>query len=243
MFCHFVNADLAAVGDTGTNETEYEVEEVGTSCDIASEKEVCSSGINMEQGLGAFATVIENSDQNKASTQCTECKNWEVKYKDLKMLYVKLTIHSSEKDLKYEDLLKTKTRTIYSDIDDVATSNGDIFSPNEIKSLQGIPQDKKKDSTFILKCLEYAYKSDQSVLQKKTLKGKSEVIHFSETGNVEHIVAGKDPLTPEKVARIKELFIERLSNCEIDAFAYGERIKDSNLNKLIASGVKNISKK
>lgn len=53
---------------------------------------------------------------------------------------------------------------------------------------------------------------------------------MSEEGNVERIVQCKDPLTPKKVERIRDLFIERISKCQLNPVAYGERIKDTYLN-------------
>lgn len=185
------------------------------------------------------------SDSRNASKprECNECKNWAAKYKDLKMLYLKLTIRHAEVDLKFQDLTNTKTNTNQLVPDNAASSNDDVFTTREINYLQFMPLEKKADSTFVLRCLEYAYKDNMSVLNAKTLKGKSEVLQISEEGNVEHIVQCKDPLTPKKVERIRDLFIERISKCQLNPVAYGERIKDTYLNKLIASSIRNIVKK
>lgn len=54
---------------------------------------------------------------------------------------------------------------------------------------------------------------------------------------------GKDPLCPEKIKRIRELFIEQINKCKLKPAANETRIKDTYMNKLIASGITNIGKK
>lgn len=55
--------------------------------------------------------------------------------------------------------------------------------------------------------------------------------------------SAKDPLTPEKVRRIKALFAGRISKCTIDSAHYTERMKDTYVNKLLAAGIKNLAQK
>lgn len=145
-------------------------------------------------------------------------------------------------DHKYNDLLRTKTRQNLPDPVDTMASTSDVFTPNEVKYLEAMPLTKAGDSTFILKCLEFAYKREPSVLRFKTLKGVPESVQYNDDGTMEQ-VAKKDPLTPIKVERIQELFISRLSKCKIDSVEYGERIKESKVNKLFATGIINVSKK
>lgn len=200
-------------------------------------------------------TQVEGQEHN-SKTECTGCvqkaierDEWEVKYKQevekrkaLKKVYVNQTIRFSELDSKYNDLLKTATRTYHqSGLDDVAASS-DIFTPNEVRYLQCMLLDQKQDCSFVLHCLKYAYKVDPTVLVSRTLKGTPEWTEITNTGERVHHGA-KDPVTPKKAERIKGLFIERISKCEIDSADYSERIKDSYVNKLIAAGIRNISKK
>lgn len=187
--------------------------------------------------------LVLNSDSQNAREKCAECKKWEKKYHHLKMLYLKLANHHAEVDLKYHDLLKTKTSTVPLPSDGTVSSSDDVFSAREVNYLRCMPLEKKNDSTFVLHCLTYAYKDNVAVLKKKTLKGKSEVQQISENGCVEHVVPAKDPLTPKKVEQIRDLFIERISKCQLDPVSYGERIKDTYLNKIIASSIRNIVKK
>lgn len=171
------------------------------------------------------------------SDELTQC---EIKYKELQKRYAKLTIYCSEVNLKYEDLLKTGKRTGQPGIEKEATFSDDIFSAIELKVLRGVPLEKGKDSTFILQCLKFAYCSDLSVLRNKTIYGKPSSLEVSEEGMVE--VPGKDPLTPKKIERIRQLFVERLSACKISALEYGVRVKDRRMNQLLNTGIKNIKK-
>lgn len=88
-----------------------------------------------------------------------------------------------------------------------------------------MPFDKPADSSFILKCLEFVYKDDPTVLRNKTLKGLPESVTYNDDGST---------VTQPK---------KELSKCQIDSVSFGERIKDANVNKLFATGILNIAKK
>lgn len=214
---------------------------------------------------GASVVVEKQDDQDKnflgndpintvgdgTKIACSECEEnrkerneWEEKYKELKKMYVKLAVHHSELDLKHKDLEKTASGKIKENNTDANASpaDGDIFTPNELKFLQCMPLDKKKDSTFVLQCLQFGYKNEWPVMVNKSLKGTKDWIEITEDGDEVHHPA-KQPLSPHNVNRIKEVFIERLSKCQINTVEYGERVKETYINKLFASGIKNISKK
>lgn len=150
--------------------------------------------------------------------------------------------------MKHEELVLVSTGTVRPNTEaeesnvvspTLSMSDG-IFTENEIKCLQCLPLDKKKDSTFILNCIQYAYKHNVACLTKKTLKGTRARYEVKE-GDLVTVKPGKDPLTPEKVARIKELFIDRVTKSKCMAGEYGERVKQTNINQLIANAVKNVS--
>lgn len=148
----------------------------------------------------------------------------------------------------------TDCRTVHGDASDGGTSSKDneatggdekdgdnIFTDAQIKFLQFMPLDKKSDCTFILQCLKYAYGSDTSVLASRTLKGTSKRTEINSEGIKTHY-EGKAPLSPIKVDRIKRLFMERISKCDIHSAEYVERIKDPYVHKLFAAGIGNLSK-
>lgn len=199
-------------------------------------------GVNVLDNDQDDSFELDINQETNVLPECAPCLEKEKKYKDLMKVYLKLTHRYSELDQKYKDLLQTKTRTNQPEPDGTVSFSNDVFTPNEVKYLQAMPLDKTTDSTFILKCLEFAYKENPSQLRLRTLKGRPESVQYHDDGSIEEQVK-KDPLSPIKVQRIKELFIDRLSKCKIDCVAFGERIKDTNVNKLFATGILNIVKK
>lgn len=203
---------------------------------------------------GACAVVMEgrNTVDTVECSGCfgkvTEIDEWKKRYeqeaekrKQLKKVYMNLAIRFSEIELKYTALLKNATANAYHQSVDEAESSADVFTAKEVKFLQCMPLDKKNDCSFILHCLKFAYK-DPSVLASKTLKGTAAWLEIKSDGEqVQH--EEKAPLTPQKVERVKGLFMERISQCEIHSVEYGERIKDSYVNKMFAAGIRNLSKK
>lgn len=153
---------------------------------------------------------------------------------------MKVIVHSNELALKYEDLKKVVKRTEEPNVQYQVESD-DVFSPIQLRELEGMSLQKTSDSTFILKCLKFAYQNDLSVLRWKTLNGTTPSTLFVDGCHID--VEGKAALTPEKVARIKQLFIERLSKCDINSVEFGERIKETKVNQLFNSSIKNIAKK
>lgn len=145
---------------------------------------------------GAIEVEI-NQNANIQPSQCSNerCVEMEKKYKDLMKLYLKATHRFSELDHKYSELLRMKTRIGPPDTNVAEEPSNDIFSLNELKYLQSIPLSKTADSTFILKCLDFAYKSDPSVLRCKTLKGKAEVTQYDDDGNIKQ-QAKRNPWLP-----------------------------------------------
>lgn len=185
--------------------------------------------------------------------------------------YLKLSVCYTQLMMKHKDLVEVSTGTVRSNtetepLDEVKRKDStqvstdtarlntesevsktlsladDIFSNNEIKCLQCVPLGKNKDSTFILNCVEYAYKDSAASLTNKTLKGTRPRYEVRE-GEAVIVKPGKEPLTPEKVTRIRELFVDRVNKSKCLAGEYGERIKMTNFNQLIANAVKNLSNK
>lgn len=151
--------------------------------------------------------------------------------------------------MKHDELLKNMTsneklvdRNTGEMSDGAESTSDEVFTPNEIRHLLSLPLDKKKDSTFILQCVQYAYKNNVAALANKTLKGTGERIEVKEDGaRVLH--PGKESLTPEKVRRIEQIFIDRVSRSTCMASEFGDRVKQSNINKHIASAIKNVANK
>lgn len=184
------------------------------------------------------------------------------KYHDLKQTHMELCLQHCQLSMKYEAIRRVKTGTEPigteptgteptgtepSASDDVSVPDplpltDNIFTTNEIILLESLPLDKSHDSNFILKCVEYAYKENPSVLVTKTLKGTRERIEIQD-GVVVAVRPAKDSLTPEKVKKIEDVFINRVTKSKCLAGEFAERIKPKNINRLIGSAVSNISNK
>lgn len=212
--------------------------------------QVASVEIEEEEGHRNDSPASESQFKcgSALNSNCTECaqkdiaiNEWERKYSELKKVHAKQSIHFSELYSKHNDLLKT-VMNINKPAAEEAASSTDIFTPNEVKFLQCMDLEKTKDCTFVHHCLKFAYKSDLTVMASKTLWGTASWTGTSKNGEQVHHEA-KDPLTPEKVRRIKALFADRISKCRIDSAEYSERMKDPYVNKLIGAGVKNLSQK
>lgn len=128
-------------------------------------------------------------------------------------------------------------------IDDEVTD--DVFTTKEIEHLRQIPLLMRQDSTFIIQSVRYAYKNNPSILRSRTIRGTREWMGIVENGNDRYFNKhpAKAPLTPEKVNRIKGLFIERVSKCNLDLLAYRDRSKDSNIEMLIRRAILNVRKR
>lgn len=202
---------------------------------------------------GACALVLDEiqvSDQSEKTAKCVGCvekdnqlKDWENKFAALQKTYLTQCHHFSELTIKHKVLLSSLDSSPFSSNDNATSEvTDDIFSETELKILENMPLDKKKDSTFVLHCLEYAYKNNLDSFSGKTLKGVPESVKFDKDGR-EIRVPKKDPFTPEKVARIRQLFVKRLSNSKIDSASFSSRVSEANFNKIFASCVKNIANK
>lgn len=202
----------------------------------------------IEANGGVGETIVLESEALEPKNQTTSCDGrceWRKKYDEIKKSYLKLTVRHCEVSIKHDELLKAATnsdRLIISGESELMSSD-DIFTVNELRCLDSVSLERKKDSNFILQCIQFAYKSNKSELLNRTLKGRHERVEIKDDGSVERIQPAKTPLTPEKVTRIEELFINRVSKSKCVAAEFSERIKQTNINKLIASAIKNVSNK
>lgn len=214
-----------------------------------------SENINEMDGACAVAeAIVVNVKKigDSLSRDCSvckqvqkECNEWRGKYKDMKKMFVELTVSYAELDLKYKHLSKSACGKNGA-LSEASTANenvesADIFTPAELKFLEYMPLDKTADSTFVLQCLKYLYKDDPKSLAEKTLFGTKDSIKFTNDGAEVHH-PGKQAVTPTKARRIKALFVERVVKCGMNSAEFKERIHEPYVHKLIASGIKNMSK-
>lgn len=223
-----------------------DLSKVASSTTVAASTTVASSiTVDDSTVVQAKNCVIENP-----ATGCVGCNQWRLKYADLKMSFLKLSLLHSNQSMKYEELVTTRSSITDSiaversdnTVGETLASTNDVFTENEVKYLNCIPLTKNSDSTFVLHCIRYAYKDNEAILLNRTLKGTLDRIEINDDGS-RTVRPGKGPLTPEKVKRIEKLFIERVSKDKCLASEFGDRIKQANINKLIASAIKNVSNK
>lgn len=140
-------------------------------------------------GKDGGAVVLETDVVNgiNATASCDECNVWRTKYQELKKSHVKLSLRHCELQMKFDDLVKITTSPVQSNTNEVsdALSTDGIFTENEIRCLQSLGLEKKKDSTFFLQCIQYAYKENPTTLQGKTLKGTLERTEIKDDGSFE----------------------------------------------------------
>lgn len=84
-----------------------------------------------------------------------------------------------------------------------------FFSDRQLSSLRGLDFDRKTDSTFLKCALEFVYKDNLSALANKTVTGK--IQNVAEGGILKRLTL-KEPITPQKVEILKEIFNERISS-------------------------------
>lgn len=170
--------------------------------------------------------------------ECTraDCLDIKRKYKALQKNYAKLAIENAEVTLKHKHLSKTIANINENDTecaDDSKITTDGLFLDSELETLNRLSAAKRYDSTFIRSTLEFLYQEDFSILRNKSVHGTIDT-NFSNS---------KKPLTPAKVKRIKELFVDRLCKCRLDPATFEERSKESRINQLLATGIKNIVNK
>lgn len=103
------------------------------------------------------------------------------------------------------------------------------FSEEDLAMLRSIGGDRREDSTFVASSMKCLYKNDLSVLEQKTLTGRST--------RPDRLVY---PVTPKKVEILSNIFNERMNSITHDEIEKTTRNKY--LNKYIKDAITNINK-
>lgn len=104
------------------------------------------------------------------------------------------------------------------------------ISFEEIRKLNSIQPDKSHDSTFITNLLKIPYVNPEE-LQCRTITGRSR------TKGVK-----KQPMTPQKLNIIIDLFTKRINGCGASNEEKVQRLAKSNINRIISHSITNVSK-
>lgn len=99
------------------------------------------------------------------------------------------------------------------------------INEDDLTRLRSLSDDKHKDSTFVLRCLEILYNENLAVLCEKRAKSTNT----------------KQALSPEKRVMIENLFTERLKSINLSAQDHSARIV--RFRTILSSGLSNIKKK
>lgn len=140
-----------------------------------------------------------------------ELEGYRRKISDKNKKYFELTSLNLKKDVIIRQLEIEKKSSIFNEF-------GEVLSETAINDLISIENVAKKDSYFILNVMRDVYRNDIERLQNKTYSGRK-----------------KEPLTPQKVKLIENIFKKRLNNQENCNERFG------NLRKHIKTAIETIN--
>lgn len=155
------------------------------------------------------ASEIEAVEKEIASIE-KECKLLRQKYHD------KL-VENLKKDVEIEQMeLQIQDKSDYADFTE-------HFSDDSMKNIRSLGLTEASDSKFVLAVVRGLYENRLEVLQNKNLSGRSKL-------------ANKEPMTPEKMGIIKDIFSKRTNGSnESDK-------RRQNLRKMVKSAIETINK-
>lgn len=156
----------------------------------------------------------------------------EKKYTALKLEYSNKILINARKDDKIDNLGKQvdfikqhhKQKQLYLEY-------CEIFSADEINSLQNVGDDKRNDSAFVNKIIQFLYKNDTEKLLKTSLTGASKQTNVQ-----------KLQMSPEKKTSIYILVKQRLKSFNLPQNEYMKRSNNGEINRLICNGLLNNGK-
>lgn len=152
------------------------------------------------------ANIVYDSDENACGV--STCKTdidamenevtlLEVEVKEMRLKYHAMLIENLKKDFEIKELkaqLKEQTKYVKFEKN---------FSSNAMETMRSYGDEKAQDSKFILTAVRDLYDGRLEDLQTKNLSGRSKG-------------ATKQPVTPEKMKILKEIFEERITYSKSD---------------------------
>lgn len=98
------------------------------------------------------------------------------------------------------------------------------FADNQLSMLRSIDKSSKGDSNFVLNSLRFSYLDDLAKLQHKSVTGKSK------SGQ-------KEPITPQKLNRLKSMYKERLNGLD----SSDRKKREKQFNRHVQHAITNIN--
>lgn len=111
------------------------------------------------------------------------------------------------------------------------------FNESELLALNSISGEKFKDSTFIRTALKFKYNAEMEKLNHRSVTGKPEFSRMCK--GVVTNYHGKQALTPEKVAAIKQAFNQRVTKTAINLEDFKTRASEVYFNKYLSASITN----
>lgn len=144
-----------------------------------------------------LASLIEKDAQvEKAITTCLRICN--KKDEEIDMLENRIGCRKDHKGT----IMKKPKKVLFAKFED-------SFTDDQLSTLRSVQKSPRGDSTFVLHAIRFSYSDDLRRLEKKTASGVSKK-------------GLKEPITPQRLNRLKVMFSERLSDLglgkvEVDA--------------------------
>lgn len=137
--------------------------------------------------------------------------------KELRRKYHNMLVENIKKDVEIDDLeVKVREQSSYADFKNK-------LSDESMKTLRSFGIAEGNDSKFVLAAVKGLYEGRLEVVKERNLSGRSKT-------------QKKNPVTPEKMKILQDLFTERIKNTT------GSAERGQNLNALIKSAIDTINK-
>lgn len=119
-----------------------------------------------------------------------------------------------------------------------------MFTEEEEKILNSVSILKTADAAFIRHLLQFLYKEDLKLLQKRSFSGKTRTPKAKNVNEPQQIVSQEPfkPISPMKKKVIFGKFTERIKNSKISTQEQFQRLETRYVAQLVAWGIANLRK-
>lgn len=115
------------------------------------------------------------------------------------------------------------------------------FTADEISTLNCIPGQISRDSTFVNKAMRMQYRNSISKLSNRSVKGTCESTRRCK--DVQKNYGAKPALSPEKVSAIRHYYNQCIHKYAVESSDFNKRYADIYFKKLLSQAIHNIGKK
>lgn len=119
--------------------------------------------------------------------------------------------------------------------------DGNMFTAEQMASLNNIPGHISKDSTFVNRAMGMLYQGSIGKLRNRSVKGTCESIRRYKDASRSYVA--KAPLTPEKVSAIRYCYNQRIQKYAVESSDFNQRFSDGSFNKLLSMAIHNNKRK